>query len=198
MLVGRVRVPVSVHHNAVVCLVDEVCGAGDVVQVGRLPLPLAQLARVRHKPHVHARGLGAGRAAGRGDWVDAYGGQLRRGSHALRRLSHLQLARMLQRTHARPPHLRKALDLGQHLAHVLSLVHGGGALVVQLIVRVNHQAPDTWVQARVAWVRGRVREPQMEGVTLGTQAAGRCPIPSSARRQAAQPSRKPGPQGGAP
>lgn len=38
--------------------------------------------------------------------------------------------------------LRKALDLGQHLAHVLRLVHVHRSLVVQLIVGVNHQAPD--------------------------------------------------------
>lgn len=38
--------------------------------------------------------------------------------------------------------LCKALDLGEHLAHVLGFVHGRGALVVQLVVRVNHQAPD--------------------------------------------------------
>ena len=39
-------------------------------------------------------------------------------------------------------HLGKALDLGQHLAYVLRLAHVGGALVVQLIVGVNHKAPD--------------------------------------------------------
>ncbi len=42
----------------------------------------------------------------------------------------------------RTAHLGKALDLGQHLAYVLRLAHVGGALVVQLIVGVNHKTPD--------------------------------------------------------
>eukprot|EP00955_Chlamydomonas_euryale_P030363 320141-Chlamydomonas_euryale.AAC.1 len=75
-------------------LVDKVCRAGDVIQRGRLPRPVMQLARVRDKPDVHA------------------------------------------------VHLRKALDLGQHVADVLRLGHEGRPLVVELIVGVDDEAAD--------------------------------------------------------
>lgn len=68
---GDVAAPYHQLYNmpAITCtatphLVDEVGRPRDVVQVGRLPLPLAQLAGVGHKPHVHTRGLR--RAGGRG------------------------------------------------------------------------------------------------------------------------------------
>lgn len=38
--------------------------------------------------------------------------------------------------------LSKALDLGQHLTHVLRLIHIARPLMVQLIVWVNHQPMD--------------------------------------------------------
>lgn len=38
--------------------------------------------------------------------------------------------------------LRKALDLGEHLRHVLGLRHGARPLVVKLVVGIDDQAPD--------------------------------------------------------
>lgn len=38
--------------------------------------------------------------------------------------------------------LRKALDLGQHLTDVLCFAHEAGPLVIQLVVRINHQTSD--------------------------------------------------------
>mmetsp|Transcript_40438 Transcript_40438/g.120655 ORF Transcript_40438/g.120655 Transcript_40438/m.120655 type:complete len:217 (+) Transcript_40438:245-895(+) len=56
--VGHVcTAPVTVHDDAAVGLVDEVCAAGDVVQRGRLAGPVLQLARVHDQPHVHVVAL---------------------------------------------------------------------------------------------------------------------------------------------
>ena len=82
------------HDDAVVGLVDEVRRAGDVVEVGRLALPLVELAGVGDEPDVDA---------GR---------------------------------------LSEALDFCEHLAHVLGLAHGGRALVVELVVRVDDETTD--------------------------------------------------------
>mmetsp|Transcript_9454 Transcript_9454/g.28453 ORF Transcript_9454/g.28453 Transcript_9454/m.28453 type:complete len:480 (+) Transcript_9454:491-1930(+) len=68
--------------------------AADVVQIGRVPLPVPHLAGVGHEPHVHV------------------------------------------------VMLRKALDLGQHLTDVLCFAHEAGPLVIQLVVRINHQTSD--------------------------------------------------------
>ncbi len=47
------RIPVAVDDNAIVCLVDEVRAAADVIQVRGLALPALQLPRMRHKPDMH-------------------------------------------------------------------------------------------------------------------------------------------------
>lgn len=52
------------------------------------------------------------------------------------------LARVRHEPHVHVMVLRKALDLGQHLADVLSFTHEARPLVVQLVVRVDHQPSD--------------------------------------------------------
>ncbi len=66
-------ISVAVNDQPIVCFVDEVGAAGDVIHGGWLTLPVPQLPRVGYKPHMHIMMLS------------------------------------------------KALDLGQHLAHILSL-----------------------------------------------------------------------------
>ncbi len=56
--------------------------------------------------------------------------------------AHLQLARVSHKPDVHVIMLGKALDLGQHLAHILRLRHVQRPLVIQLVVRVNHEAPD--------------------------------------------------------
>ena len=50
----------------------------------------------------------------------------------------LQLPRMRHKPDVDIIVLRKALDLGQHLAHVLRFVHVPRPLVIQLVVGVNY------------------------------------------------------------
>lgn len=88
------------HNDAIVCFVDEMGAAADVIEVGGLAPPVLQLTRVRNQPHMHLMVLG------------------------------------------------KALDLGQHLAHVLCLCHVGWPLVIELIVWVNDQSPDAKPEQR--------------------------------------------------
>ena len=54
----------------------------------------------------------------------------------------LQLTGMRHKPDVHVVVLCEALDLGQHLAHVLGLCHVQRPLMVQLIVRINDQAPD--------------------------------------------------------
>ena len=48
-----VWISIAVHHHPIVCLVDEVGAATDVIHGGGLPLPIPHLARVGNKPDVH-------------------------------------------------------------------------------------------------------------------------------------------------
>lgn len=61
----------------------------------------------------------------------------------------LQLAGVRHKPDVHVIVLGEALDLGQHLAHILCLCHVQRPLMVQLIVRIDDQAPDA-VPAKVA------------------------------------------------
>ena len=46
-------VVVAVHDDSIVCFVNEVSAAADIIQIGRVPLPLTHLPWVCHEPDVH-------------------------------------------------------------------------------------------------------------------------------------------------
>ena len=142
-------------------LVDEVGRATDVIQCGRLPVPVLELAGVRHEPHVDTVHLGKA--------LDLSKGGLKGGCEAGGRHEEWAKAQTGWRCtsgriilpHRTPESIRCVAlfipcpcsphsCLSEHLADVLCFLHERRPGVVKLVVRVHHEATDAVSESRGA------------------------------------------------